>query len=74
MAAGALGRQRGDCPNTDLDCGDVHGGKLSMLMGGLNWYLHSHIKWRFDYGFGHISDRTPGGNLNIFQTRIEVDF
>ncbi len=28
----------------------------------------------FDYGFGHVSDRTPGGNLNIFQTQIEVDF
>lgn len=59
---------------TDLDSGDVHGGRLGMLMGGVNWYLHSHVKWRFDYGFGHVSDRTPGGNLNIFQTRIEIDF
>jgi hypothetical protein len=45
-----------------------------MLMGGLNWYLHSHVKWRFDYGFGHVSGRTPEGDLNVFQTRVEVDF
>jgi phosphate-selective porin OprO and OprP len=58
----------------DLDSGDIRGGRLAMLMGGINWYLHSHIKWRFDYGFGHVSDRIPDGNVNIFQTRIEVDF
>lgn len=58
----------------DLDSGGIHGGNLGMLMGGVNWYLHSHVKWRFDYGFGHVSGRHPEGNLNIFQTRIEVDF
>ncbi len=58
----------------DLDSGDIHGGRLSMLMAGLNWYLHSHVKWRFDYGFGHVSGRSPEGNLNIFETRVEVDF
>ncbi len=58
----------------DLDSRDVEGGRLSMLMLGINWYLHPHIKWRFDYGFGHVSEREPTGNLNIFQTRIEVDF
>jgi hypothetical protein len=35
---------------------------------------HSHVEWRFDYGFGPVSGRTPDGNLNIFQTRVEVDF
>jgi phosphate-selective porin OprO/OprP len=59
---------------TDLASGDIHGGRLSILMSGLNWYLHSHVKWRFDYGFGHVSGRQPEGNLNIFQTRIEFDF
>jgi phosphate-selective porin OprO and OprP len=58
----------------NLDSGDVHGGRLSMLMTGLNWYLHSHVKWRFDYGFGHVSGEQPAGNINIFQTRVEVDF
>lgn len=58
----------------DLDHGDVEGGRLAMLMGGVNWHLHSHVKWRFNYGFGHVSGHAPAGNLNIFETRIEIDF
>jgi phosphate-selective porin OprO/OprP len=58
----------------NLDSADINGGRLSMLMTGMNWYLHSHVKWRFEYGFGHVSGRQPEGNLNIFQTRMEVDF
>lgn len=58
----------------NLNSGDIAGGRLSMLMAGVNWYLHSHVKWRFEYGFGHVSGHQPEGNLNIFQTRIEVDF
>jgi phosphate-selective porin len=45
-----------------------------MLMVGVNWYLNSHLKWRFDYGFGHVRGRNSDGNLTLFQTRIEVDF
>lgn len=58
----------------DLNSGPIHGGRLGLLTAGVNWHLQSHVKWRFDYGFGRVSDRTPKGNLNIFQTRIEVDF
>ena len=58
----------------DLDSGPVQGGRLYMLMAGVNWHLHSHAKWRFDYGFGRVSGRSPEGNLNIFQTRVEVNF
>jgi hypothetical protein len=43
-------------------------------MFGVNWYLHSHVKWRFNYGFGEVSGRSPEGAFNIFQTRLEVDF
>jgi phosphate-selective porin OprO/OprP len=57
----------------DLDSANINGGRLSMLMTGVNWYLHSHVKWRFEYGFGHVSGIQPEGNLNIFQTRIEAD-
>jgi phosphate-selective porin OprO and OprP len=58
----------------NLDSADVNGGRLRMIMAGVNWYLHSHLKWRFEYGFGHVTDRQPSGNMNIFQTRIEADF
>jgi phosphate-selective porin OprO/OprP len=58
----------------NLTSADVNGGRLSMLMTGVNWYPHSHVKWRFEYGFGHVADRQPEGNINVFQTRMEVDF
>ncbi len=58
----------------NLDSADIHGGRLSMVMAGVNWYLHPHVKWRFDYGFGHVAGRPPEGNLNVFQTRVEIDF
>jgi phosphate-selective porin OprO and OprP len=57
----------------NLDSADIHGGRLSELMLSLNWYLHPHVKWRFDYGLGHVSGRQPEGNINIFQTRVEFD-
>jgi phosphate-selective porin OprO/OprP len=57
-----------------LNSADVHGGRLSMLMTGVNWYVHSHVKWRFEYGLGHVADRQPEGNINVLQTRMEVDF
>jgi hypothetical protein len=44
-----------------------------MLVAGVNWYLHSHVKWRFDYGFGRVSGRSPEGYINLFETRLEVD-
>jgi len=58
----------------NLDSADIHGGRLSMVMAEVNWYLHSHLKWRFNYGFGHVSGYQPEGNLNVFQTRVEIDF
>jgi phosphate-selective porin OprO/OprP len=58
----------------DLNSGDIDGGRMTMAAAEVNWYLHSHVKWRFDYGFGHVSGRHPEGNLNIFQTRVEIDF
>jgi phosphate-selective porin OprO/OprP len=58
----------------NLNSGAVHGGRIAMGMAGLNWYLHSHVKWRFEYGFGHVNGRLPQGNVNVFQTRMELDF
>ena len=60
--------------DVNLSSGIVRGGRLGMAMAEVNWYLHPNIKWRFNYGFGHLSDRNPSGNFNVFQTRIEVDF
>jgi phosphate-selective porin OprO/OprP len=58
----------------NLSSADVRGGRLSMLMTGVNWYLHPHVKWRFDYGAGHITQSATEGSLHVFQTRFELDF
>ena len=59
---------------TDLTDGDVRGGRMGLLMGEVNWYLHSHVRWMFNAGGGHISDGVNDGHLLIFQTRIGIDF
>jgi len=58
----------------NLDSADVDGGRLSMLMVGVNWHLHPHVKWRFNCGFGRVNGRAPEGNFSVFETRVEMDF
>jgi phosphate-selective porin OprO/OprP len=59
---------------TDLNDGYVHGGRVNLLMGEFNWYLHSHIRWMFNAGGGRVSDGPHDGRLLLFQTRVGVDF
>jgi len=58
----------------DLESGPVNGGKLLTLTAGLNWYLHSHSKLRFNYVYAHANGGPQPGDLNIFETRFEFDF
>ena len=60
--------------HTDLISGDIRGGRLSLVMGELNWYLHSHVRWMFNAGVGHVSGGAYEGDIALFQTRIGVDF
>lgn len=59
---------------TDLDSGNVHGGRLGLLMGELNWYLHSHVRWMFNAGGGHVSGGAHNGDIVLLQTRVGIDF
>ncbi len=59
---------------TDLSDGPVSGGRLSLLMAGVNWYLQPHVRWMFNYGMGRTSGGAEAGDLFIFQTRIGIDF
>jgi phosphate-selective porin OprO/OprP len=59
---------------TDLTDGDVRGGRMGLLMGEVNWYLHSHVRWMFNAGGGHVSGGVNDGHLLLFQTRIGIDF
>jgi phosphate-selective porin OprO/OprP len=59
---------------TDLDSGDIHGGRIGLLMGELNWYLHSHVRWMFNAGGGRVSGGAHEGDIVLFQTRVRIDF
>jgi phosphate-selective porin OprO/OprP len=60
--------------HTDLNDGDVSGGRMSLLTGGVTWYPNAHIRWKFNYIYGQVRGVDASGNMNIFQTRVEVDF
>jgi len=58
----------------DLNSNPVNGGILQSATVGVNWYLHSHSKIRFNYVFSRASGGPQPGDLNTFQTRFEFDF
>jgi phosphate-selective porin OprO/OprP len=58
----------------DLNSKPVNGGELQSMTLGLNWYLHSNLKIRFNYVFAHASGGPQPGDLNTFQSRFEFDF
>jgi len=57
---------------TNLTDQNVQGGRLNMLMGGLNWYLTPHIRWYFNAGWGRVTGTAQVGNMAIFQMRFAV--
>jgi phosphate-selective porin OprO/OprP len=58
----------------DLNSNPVNGGILQSATVGVNWYLHSNSKIRFNYVFTRASGGPQPGDLNTFQTRFEFDF
>jgi phosphate-selective porin OprO/OprP len=59
---------------TDLNNRDVHGGKMALSMGELNWYLNSHVRWMFNAGAGRVTGGAHIGDVVLFQTRVGLDF
>lgn len=60
--------------HTDLSDGPVAGGRLNMLMAGVNWYLHPHVRWLFNSGVGRAAGGSQAGDMFIFESRIGIDF
>lgn len=58
----------------DLQDSSVNGGRMNILMPGLNWYWSEDVRWQFNYGFSHVEKGPSPGNLDIFQMRLQVDF
>ena len=59
---------------TDLSDGSVQGGRLTMFMTTLNWYLRPQLKCMFEVGSGRISGTASSGNLLLAQLRMGVYF
>ena len=47
---------------------------MDIGMLGVNWYWSPFRKTRVNYGIAGVSGRPPGGVLQIFQGRFELDF
>ncbi|MFO1461536.1 MAG: porin [Verrucomicrobiota bacterium] len=58
----------------DLTDGDVSGGRMRILMGGLNWYWNQYIRWQLNAGYAAVSGGPTPGNLLIFEARFESQF
>ncbi len=59
---------------TDLNDKAVQGGRLSLLMSGVTWTLHPHVRWLFNVGLGKVRSGSTDGQFAVFQTRVGVDF
>ncbi len=57
---------------TNLTNQGIQGGRLNMLMGGLNWYLTSHIRLYLNVGAGRVTGTASVGNMTIAQMRLAV--
>lgn len=57
--------------HTDLQDGIIDGGKQSLLILGVNWYLNPRTRFMINYAHATIHDK---GNPNTIQARIQVDF
>lgn len=58
----------------DLQDRAVDGGRMNMLMPGVNWYWSEHVRRQFNYGFARVEKGSSPGNLDIFQTRLQLGF
>jgi phosphate-selective porin OprO/OprP len=60
--------------HVDLTDGAVRGGIMDLVTLGLNWYWNPYLRMRFNYIVGNVRSGSQNGNLNILQTRLELDF
>ncbi len=57
-----------------LSDGPIRGGDDRNLTLGLNWYLNPNTRWMLNYIMADIDHDLYSGNMNILQTRFQIDF
>ena len=62
--------------NITLNDQNVQGNNLTDFTVGLNWYLNSHTRWKFNYIRAFLEDQRRGNNsmTDAYGTRIDFDF
>jgi phosphate-selective porin OprO and OprP len=58
----------------DLSDGPIDGGRMVVLMPGVNWYWSRHLRVQANYGWADVLDGPHPGNLHIFQARLQMYF
>lgn len=59
----------------DLDSGSIHGGRLTDLTLGLNWYMNNYSKLQFNYIRAFLDNpANTSTTTDIFGLRAQVDF
>jgi len=60
--------------HVDLDSGAVRGGRMDVVMTGLNWHWSRYVRWMIEYGFADVARDagSGGGQLHIFQMRMQL--
>ena len=62
----------------DLDNENIHGGRLTDVTAGVNWYLNGYTKVQFNYVRAMLNRETAAfvgaSEADIFGARLQVDF
>lgn len=58
----------------DLEDDPIHGGEEMNFTAGVNWHLNPNARITVNYVYGVIDQELFSGNVNILQTRFQIDF
>ncbi len=56
----------------NLNNGNIHGGQFTRITPMVNWYLTKALRMEFIYGYGTLDRFNLKGNVNFFETRLQV--
>ena len=56
----------------NLNNGSIKGGQFTRITPMINWYLTRYLRWELVYGYGILDRFNLKGNVQFFETRIQV--
>jgi phosphate-selective porin OprO/OprP len=56
----------------NLNDKDIKGGQMTRITPMINWYLSKWLRWELVYGYGILNRYGLKGNVQFFETRIQV--